>query len=434
MKRFRALLATAVLLGPAVAQAGTESVIYNFGGLPTDGAAPYDTLLWDSKGNLLGTTSGGGGMNLGTVFQISPPRGGGSSWSETGFFSLGPSIQTGQAPFAGLVFDSAQKHVFTTTITLGERKAGTVLELARKLARSGHATFSNLQVLHDFVAGPGDGGVPWAGVVFGPKRRLYGTAAEFGGVCPGCQGIVYDLVPPPPHQSNWVENIIYTFTGGSDGGVPHGAVVFDAAGNMYGTTTQGGNVNGCAPNAGCGTVYRLKPHGHGWIFTTLYTFQGSPDGAAPNAALILDAAGNLYGTAANGGGNGCLYGCGTVFELSPPQGGVGPWNETTLYSFTGVGDGGNPEGNAVFDGAGNLYVTASSNLNNTCPSACGTVLELSPTGGGGAWTPTILHSFTGTPDGQAPQGGLVLDGAGNLYGTTLIGGIGNFGTVFEVTP
>jgi uncharacterized repeat protein (TIGR03803 family) len=414
-----------------MARAGTENVIYNFGGPSVDGSYPFDTLLWDKKGNLLGTTSQGGAADSGAVFQISPPHGGGTAWSETGFFGLPQAVQAGHVPIGGLVFDTKQKNVFGTTRDLGPRKAGTVFKLGRKLARSGVATFGPLTLLHTFVADDGDGAAPYAGVVFGPKGGLYGTAETFGGTCPGCVGVVYELVPPA-----WQEKILYTFSGGGDGALPRGGVVFDAAGNLYGTTTQGGNNNACTPIfTGCGTVYRLSPHKNGWLFTTLYTFQGSPDGAFPNAALILDAAGNLYGTTAYGGVVNCQFGCGTVFKLSPPSGGGAPWNETTLYSFTGVGDGGNPEGNPVFDAAGNLYVTASAALNGTCVDDCGgTVMEFSPSGGLGGWTPTILHTFAGAPDGADPEGGLVLDGAGHLYGTTRSGGSNDFGTVFEVTP
>jgi uncharacterized repeat protein (TIGR03803 family) len=264
------------------------------------------------------------------------------------------------------------------------------------------------------------------------------------------------------------ETVLYNFTGGSDGGGPMSGLTFDAAGNLYGTTYFGGLA--CAESQyGCGTVFELSPNGNGgWNETVLYSFTGGADGAYPNSDVIFDSVGNLYGTAYEGGVNGCGYGdgCGIVFELSP----VGTsWTETVLLSFTGSqGDGGFPQNGVIMDPAGNLYGTTCS-----CGAGYGTLFKLSPSGGGwteqvltgadgfsgltmdpagdifGAWlnedstvfelSPignlTEIHTFTGAPkDGSDAEGTPVLDQAGNLYGTTLLGGAKNLGTVYKLSP
>jgi uncharacterized repeat protein (TIGR03803 family) len=171
----------------------------------------------------------------------------------------------------------------------------------------------------------------------------------------------------------------------------------------------------------------------------IYRLQGGNDGDRPFAGLIADQAGNLYGTTYNGGGGPYFVGCcGTVFEVSPPAAPGDPWTETVLYSFQGGTDGGAPDGSLVFDQTGNLYgTTTQGGQNAECPN-CGTVFELTPPANvGGAWTETILHRFTGlidNSDGAGPIGALVFDKAGNLYGTTYVGGLLSDGTVFQLSP
>ena len=265
------------------------------------------------------------------------------------------------------------------------------------------------------------------------------------------------LIAARPAQSQ-TEAVLYNFTGGSDGGDLNSRLTFDGAGNLYGTTYSGG--------LGYGTVFELSPNGNGgWNETVLYSFTGGADGANPNFSYVMfDSVGNLYGTAANGGANGY----GVVFELSP----VGTsWTETVLYSFANDGDGANPEAGLIMDPAGNLYGTAhgSGVVFELSPSGGGwteqviyalpefelgpsagltmdaagnifgvglhAVFELSPNGSGG-WNPTVIHTFTGTPhhDGTFAEGTPVLDQAGNLYGTTWEGGANNCGTVYKLSP
>jgi len=252
--------------------------------------------------------------------------------------------------------------------------------------------------------------------------------------------------------------VLYNFTGGSDGGSPNSRLTSDTAGNFYGTTSSGG--------LGYGTVFELSPNSNrGWNETVLYSFTGGEDGANPLSYLIFDSVGNLYGTASGGGANGY----GVVFELSPVE---TSWTETVLHSFAGGADGAEPESGLIMDPAGNLYGTtvwsgsgAGGTVFELSPSASGwteqviyavgsssgltmdasgnifgltgeIVFELSPNGNGG-WNPTAIYSFACNrrcPRGTYPYGTLVLDQARNLYGTTIYGGAKNFGTVYRLSP
>lgn len=230
---------------------------------------------------------------------------------------------------------------------------------------------------------------------------------------------------------------LYRFAGGTDGVRPQANLVSDAAGNLYGTTVNGGSNAGClgGTEVGCGVVFELSPpskRGGAWKENVLYRFSGD-DGAFPVAGLIRDQAGNLYGTTAQGGTfdgvcvNGKIdLGCGVVFELSPELGGI--WSETVLYAFTGLSDGGYPAANLTFDVSGNLYGTTQGG-----GIGLGTIFELSPNGSQG-WTETVLYEFQGDPDGAFPLAGLVFDQLGNLYGTTSVGGVNGAGTVYELLP
>jgi hypothetical protein len=257
------------------------------------------------------------------------------------------------------------------------------------------------------------------------------------------------------------EKVLYSFQGGtSDGAYPAGGVVFDKAGNLYGATTEGGPI-ACVP-AACGSVFQLTPpvkKGDPWTETVLHIFKGNGygDGSAPAGSVIIDSAGNLYGTTAYGGTGDCVLfekvGCGTVYELSPPAQKGGAWTETVLYSFPTSEQGYLPNGNLVFDGAGNLYGATmfGGGYGTSCDDFyqyCGAVFELSPpTEKGGAWTEKVLHGFRGMKagsqngDGANPNGGLVFDSKGAIYGTTYTGGFQcphdsgqGCGTVFRLTP
>jgi hypothetical protein len=251
-------------------------------------------------------------------------------------------------------------------------------------------------------------------------------------------------------SAEWNEKVLYSFQSVPDGATPVGAVVFDKQGNLYGTTRDGGS-SSCPSVQQCGTVYQLAPpakSGDPWKETVLYIFKGntSKDGASPYGGLVIDAAGNLYGTTGYGGTGNCvvlgiLMGCGTVFELSPPKQKGGPWTETVLYSFPTPKQGFVPWGDLVFDGAGNLYGATiygggyGTNCGDAYYKYCGAVFELSPPKTkGGKWTEKTLHGFNGDTDGANPNGGLVLDSSGNVYGTTYAGGNGDWGTAFELRP
>jgi uncharacterized repeat protein (TIGR03803 family) len=233
------------------------------------------------------------------------------------------------------------------------------------------------------------------------------------------------------------QQVLYSFcslTNCEDGALPHGSLVFDNPGDLFGTTVEGGaNCQGPG-QGGCGTVFELSPSGGGgWTETVLYSFcvndiQGCPDGASPVAGLIFDKLGNLYGTTQNGG----TYGPGTVFELSPPFNQQGVWTETVLWSFGAKADGGYPLSNLIFDTSGRLYGTASEGG----AYGGGMVFRLSPTGEG-QWSEEILYSFGPSPaDGFDPKAGVTFDESGNLYGTTVEGGSSGLGlgVVYRLKP
>ena len=221
--------------------------------------------------------------------------------------------------------------------------------------------------------------------------------------------------------------VIHDFTGGSDGATPIAGVTIDAAGSLCGTASSGGR-------RGFGNVYRLAQVPSGWRFDLLYTFRGDRegDGSTPVARVVIGPDRALYGTTFSGGnGNGCpqRYGCGTAFRIAPKaRASLDPWDETVLYRF-GYHDGSDPGyGDLLFDGQGNLYGTT----RNGGASLQGTVYRLSPSGE--LWREAVLYSFAGSPDGSAPLGGVLMDAAGNLFGTTFAGGPGNSGTIYELQP
>jgi len=268
-----------------------------------------------------------------------------------------------------------------------------------------------------------NGLLPTAPVTFDSSGNLYGTTVNGGSYH---LGEVFQLMQAA--SGRWTEKVLYSFNG-TDGQNPYAGVVIDAAGNLYGTTVGGGAY------VGYGTVFRLSPDKNGkWKVTILHSFNNDGvDGVQPHGGLVFDAAGNLYGTTASGGSSHCKGpGCGTVFELSP--GNNGQWTETILYAFRGD-DGGNPLGTLIFDKSGNLYGTAETGgpYHANCADGCGTVFRLSP-GSNGQWTEKVLHAFGKGIDGELPTSGVILDRAGNLYGTTASGGLIGTGTVFELTP
>ena len=316
------------------------------------------------------------------------------------------------------------------------------------------------------------------GLIFDTAGNLYGITA-FGGA--SRSGSVFELVRQA--GGTWEEHTLYSFTGGTDGGHPIGPLIFDSAGNLFGVAYFGGAF-------GAGTVFELMPNGSGgWTETGLYSFGSSgTDGQNPAGSVIFDNSGNLYGTTSAGGTNFCTFfqsNCGTLYELTPA---AEVWNETVLHNFNGTdgmapqtalsfdssgnlygtaslggqykwglvfefspGSGGvwtehilhnfgngtdakEPNGDLIFDSRGNIYGATSQGGPNPCPHqhGCGAVFELSPNGS--SWRETVLHNFNAFGDGQSPVGGVIMDTSGNLFGVTFLGGASGFGTVYEVTP
>jgi uncharacterized repeat protein (TIGR03803 family) len=288
-----------------------------------------------------------------------------------------------------------------------------IVKLMVTLAVATCAWAATEKVLHAFQGGT-DGNNPFAGLIFDKAGNLYGTT-YFGGASDN--GTVFKLTPS---NGGWKETVLYSFAGGTDGANPHAGLIFDKAGNLYGTTLAGGATNE-------GTVFELKhTRGH-WTESVLHTFAGGSDGAGPDGPVILDRKGNLYGTTIVGGSKACIMGCGTVFELTPSRGG---WKETVLYRFTAGNDGAGPQAGLTFDSAGNLFGTTTGGGNKQCSQSCGTVFELAYSRG--RWKERILYSFSGFQDGGLPYAGLVFDKRGNIYGTTANGGTYGFGTAFEL--
>ncbi|MGA2741008.1 MAG: choice-of-anchor tandem repeat GloVer-containing protein [Bryobacteraceae bacterium] len=407
---------------------GHETVLHNFFTAEDDGSGPYAGLIRDSAGNLYGTTTAGGSGMVGVVFKLD------TAGNETVFYTF-PGAVDGSYPNAGVIRDSAG-NLFGTTYQGGTGHAGVVY----KLDSTGHE-----RVLYNFTGGA-DGANPYGGVVRDSAGNIYGTAL-LGGTAN--KGVVYKL------DTALNETVLYTFTGGTDGGNPFAAVIGDAAGNLYGTTLHGG-----AGNAG--VVYKVDATGHE---TVLYAFTGGDDGGQPYAGVIRDSIGNLYGTTRYGGtGN-----AGVVYEVDAAG------HETVLYSFTGGADGGQPWAGVIGDSTGNLYGTTLSGGNGD-----GVVYDLDTAGhetvlysfrgGSGGGLPhagvirdsagnlygttydgknpqggfvykldtaghlAVLYSFTGGSDGGDVSAGVIADPAGNLYGTTVFGGTGLSGVVFELTP
>lgn len=417
MKKLALCAALIICCGYMFGQA-QQNVLWSFGNTPNDGAGPQAALISDSAGNLYGTTSFGGGVSGGTaggtVFELSPQPGG--TWSESVLyrFCSQTDCTDGYEPQAGLVMDSA-------------------------------------------------------GNLYGTTYYSYCTTGEGQ-----CAGTVFELSPPSPPGGEWNYNVLYTFCSvvmnGSDkcldGSDPRSQLVFDASGNLYGTTVQGGTGHFLG-GLGGGVAFELSPGPSGWTETVLYSFcvlgEGNfcSDGASPQAGVTFDRSGNLFGTLESAG----VGSMGLVYELSPGNDG---WTEKVLYpSFNG-----NSYAPVSFDAAGNLYSTTTAHgfqLNvkhhvartrafsgpagKECQS--GVLVDIprnalfgTAAGGGTSNYGTVwevnrarqlvpVYNFCSQPgcsDGAIPLAGLIEDQSGNLYGTTQQGGAYGKGVVFEVTP
>jgi uncharacterized repeat protein (TIGR03803 family) len=269
-------------------------------------------------------------------------------------------------------------------------------------------------VLYSFTGGA-DGGEPYKGVSLDREGNLYGTAVTGGsGSCEGGCGVAYKLTNS---GGTWTQTVIHAFTGGADGSGPGARLTVDRSGNVYGMAPTGGAY-------GLGTIYKIhQEHNGAWNLKVIHAFTGGADGATGSAGRMILRRGHLYGAATTGG----AYGSGVVFELTPR--GVGEWHFRAIYSFRGQPDGSFPYGAVLFDRWGNIYgTTYYGGANNI-----GAVYELSPFGLSAEWEERVIYSFQGGTDGNSPISNLVFDRAGNLYGTTSEGGLGS-GTIFKLSP
>ena len=400
MLAFAVALALVAVATPR-AHAQTFSVVHNFTG-GSDGANPLGGFTIDAAGNLYGTTNAGGVFGAGTVFKVT------QSGSEIVLHSFTGGID-GANPSASLLLDAAAGNLYGTTSAGGTFGAGTVFKVSPYTGKQ--------KVLYSFTGGT-DGASPEAGLAMDAVGFLYGTTTAGGS---NGNGTVFRLdLRQPPRSAPY--RVLYSFGQGTDGKVPVAGVTLDAAGNLYGTTSDGGTY-------GYGTVFQLKlkvtpsSSDSGWTESILHNFQNANDGAVPYAGLIFDQSGNLYG-AATEGGQGANVG-GTIFKLTRSS--QSGWTFTVLYSLPGSGISGTFR-NVIMDASGSLYATTHCDGANNA----GTVYKL--TYSGGTWTYNSLYVFTGGSDGLYSFSNLVFDTNGNLYGTTNQGGANGSGVVFKITP
>jgi len=409
---------------PPATHAQTLTVLHNFTGSPPDGANPVAGLSIDAAGNLYGTTEYGG-AGYGTVFELKHTNSG-LLFRPLYSFEGGSD---GVAPVARVVI-GPDGSLYGTTSEGGapcnnnNQGCGTVFNLRPPATSCKVALCPWVEtVLQRFMGWPFDAATPYSEVTFDRAGDLYGTTFVGGA---GAYGAVYELIYS---NGSWTESLVYSFQNQDDGRSPVAGVVFDQTGNLYGTAIYGGH-------SGYGTVYQLVPTGQSWTANTVYLFQGKIDGGNPNSGVIFDNSGNLYGTtpwfyASNSPG--------TVYELTPSG---GNWTYTLLYGFSPGYSGAGDVSTLVMDKDGNLYGETSSEgiLGGNCPHGCGTIFKLTPSEGG--WVYTDLYNFSGGADGAEPYGGIVLDSQGNLYGTTWTGGTGRgtncysvpCGVVWQLTP
>jgi uncharacterized repeat protein (TIGR03803 family) len=357
-----------------------EATLYTFTG-GADGGSPYAGLIRDAKGNLYGVTFAGGAANLGTVFEVD------RTGKETVLYSFTGSPD-GEHPSDDLLMDKAG-NLYGVNYEGGADQYGAVFKLDKNGTES---------LLYSF--GPGtDGEYPGSALIKDASGNLYGTTG-YGGA--SGNGTAYKL------SQSGKETILHNFTG-TDGQYPFAPLLPDSAGNFYGTTSMGGKY-------GNGTVYELTKKGK---VIVLHHFAGGTDGVNPYAGLVRDGKGNLYGTTYSGGAGCHSFGCGTVFKVTPKG------KETVLHAF-GATDGHYPDfGTLLLDSAGNLYGTTYAGGT----ADMGVVFKVT-----GAGKETILYNFTGGADEGFPVAGLIRDKAGSFYGTTLGNPPSSYGTVFKLTP
>jgi uncharacterized repeat protein (TIGR03803 family) len=401
-----------ILPQPQVAYAeGTLEVIHSFD--DDGGSYPSTDLVADAQGNLYGMAVQGGEFGGGTVFRLSPTE---SGWQQTVLYNFTGGKDGGQ-PYGGVTLDAAG-NIYGSAVVGGKAQAGTCpaedgCGVVWRLSND-NGTWTH-KVLHYFD-GLHDGYGPGGPVVLDANGSLYGMTAVGGAYG---LGTIYQIQPVPGTADKWGLRVIHDFTGGVDGGAgSSGRLLVDETGSLFGVATIGGDY-------GQGIVFKMTAGASGkFRQETLYSFKGEPDAGFPYGGLARDAAGNLYGTSYYSG----AHGDGTVFQLEARPN--GRYRERVLYSFEGDEAGAYPIGGLVIDAAGNLFGTTSEEGSPGC--GCGTIYKVSPVGD--EWEYSVVYSFTGTPDAAFSYSGLYADAAGDLYGTTVHGGEHNDGAAFKITP
>jgi uncharacterized repeat protein (TIGR03803 family) len=409
--RLMAVLVLTVLLMPVLGAAqgspsGTYRVIHDFTG-GRDGGLPYAGLISDQRGNLYGTAFLGGrgacppqNIGCGTVYRLKRSA---SGWNFQTLYAF-QGGNDGAGPYAPVTI-GPNGSLYGTTNQGGDPAcpSGCGVFEVKPAACATHLCPSTEAVLYRFQ-GNTDGFYPFSNVIFDKAGNLYGTTEQGGSQGPGT---VFELTLS---KQGWKEHILYNFPSQGPGN-PYSGVIFGRTGDLYGTVSSGG----C-----CGAIYQLSRSDNGWTENTIHKFQGKTDGEIPTAALTLSKSGDLIGATGSGGANGE----GTVYSLRRSKNG---WAFTTLYTFPNEGTG--PWAQLTMDASGNLYGTTQG---DAVFGTWGTVFKLTHTSHG--WKETVLHRFTGGNDGGIPLSNIVIDAHGNLYGTASVGGTSNVGVVFEITP
>lgn len=461
---WRIICAVIVLSAASASAQWQESVLYSFQG-GTDGQWPIGRVVFDAVGNLYGVTQAGGSYtctsygDCGIMYQLAPPAQQGDPWTETVLYIFqGHTAGDASDPLGGLVMD-ANGNLYGATGGGGTGNCevlgtfpgcGTVYELSPPTEKGGAWTEA---VLYSFQGGT-DGYVPSGDIVFDNAGNLYGATLYGGGYGTNCGdstypycGTVFELSPPKVNGGPWTEQVLYSFRGRTDavelgdGGNPNGGFVIDKTGAIYGTTQIGGFNCPHNGNNGCGTAFKLSPpamRGEPWSEMVIHRFIPNVDGENPLGGFVIDAHGNLYGTAYSGGPGSAG---GTLFQLSPPSGDSSSWNETSVLGFNSNDNGDGPQGPLVFDPNGNLCGTTNTGSGEAFR---GSAYCLEPVSGDGdAQAFGTLHGFAGIPDGTSPNSGLTLGKATAFFGTTVYGGVGmacgtggfaGCGTVFSISP
>lgn len=409
----------------------TETILESLPAVGQGTNAEAGSLVLSSSGAIYGIFRNGGANGTGAVFELTPPTGSQTAWTETVLYSFGVSGKGDGASPIFLGLPDSQGNLYGITLIGGAIGGGTVFMLSPP--GNGRSDWSET-ILHSFRFSQFDGNAPNGGLIRDAQGNLFGTTGAGGS---NGFGTVFQISPPGSGRTDWTETLLYSFgpAYSLSGTEPLAGLVQDAQGNLYGTTYEGGTKNE-------GTVFELSPPGASngaWTETVLYSFgaNGTADAMQPSTELVMDGQGNLYGATWAGG----AQDRGAVFEVSPPAGGGGAWTETVLHSFQTNGDyadGNQPSSILLRDGQGNLYgVTYWGGGTNSTSSGSGVIYELSPPNGSGAsWSETILYAFgsNSSADGANPGGKLIEDGQGYMYGTTAWGGTNDYGTVYRFVP